>query len=406
MKGAWLRILCLFIFIALIAVGGGWWIMRGQMEGAPPPPPPANNTNSSPASSNKVAQTSIRTNEVLTLPGVIEPFEAVPVSANLTANIGRLLVRDGSTVQAGQMICSLDDIDIHKQIDAAQLVYLQAQETLSNARQRRATDSGTKRLALLRAQQELDNYRGESKLQLQKAQATLSRAQQTLADSEALYQAKAVSADEVRTKREAVEDAQAALALTQSSINAGIELRQKTLEQTKLEGKIEAVSAQDIQAYQLALANAQQELAERRRRLADVRVMAPISGTVRIIPRTRTSAAAPTGQSAEVLGPGVKVYDGDPFLEIATTEQACIRIDVDETDIGRLWAGMPAKISGDAFSGKELTGEIATIQTSGKKAGEGVSLFPVTVKITSPLAGVRMGMTADVSIDLTTKQSQ
>jgi HlyD family secretion protein len=129
-------------------------------------------------------------------------------------------------------------------------------------------------------------------------------------------------------------------------------------------------------------------------------VTAPIGGTVRIIPRTRTSAMVPSSQSAEVLGPGVRVYEGDPFLEIATTEQACVRIEVDETDIGRLHVGMKAKISGDAFGDRELEGEVAEIQIAGRRAGQGVSLFPVTVLITSPLEGVRMGMTADVTIRL------
>jgi multidrug resistance efflux pump len=107
-----------------------------------------------------------------------------------------------------------------------------------------------------------------------------------------------------------------------------------------------------------------------------------------------------TGQSAEVLGPGVRVYEGDPFLEIATTERACVRVDVDETDIRRLHVGVPAKITGDAFAGRELEGEVSEIQIAGRQAGQGVTLFPVTVRITSPLKEVRMGMTADVTIRL------
>jgi multidrug resistance efflux pump len=129
-------------------------------------------------------------------------------------------------------------------------------------------------------------------------------------------------------------------------------------------------------------------------------VVAPVSGTVRFIPRTRTSSMMTTGQSAEVLGPGVRVYEGDPFLEIATTERACVRVDVDETDIRRLHVGVPAKITGDAFAGRELEGEVSEIQIAGRQAGQGVTLFPVTVRITSPLKEVRMGMTADVTIRL------
>jgi hypothetical protein len=107
-----------------------------------------------------------------------------------------------------------------------------------------------------------------------------------------------------------------------------------------------------------------------------------------------------TGQSAEVLGPGVRVYEGDPFLEIASTDRACVRVDVDETDVVRLHIGMPAKITGDAFAGREFKGEVSEIQIAGRRAGRGVTLFPVTVRIVSPLDGVRMGMTADVTLKL------
>jgi multidrug resistance efflux pump len=197
-----------------------------------------------------------------------------------------------------------------------------------------------------------------------------------------------------------VEDAQRAVQQRKAASEAGIASREKALEQARLESAQELVSEKDIKAAELAVANAGVELAERERRRADIRITAPVGGTVHFIPRTRTTAMVVTGPSAEVLGPGVRVYEGDPFLEIATTEQACVRIEVDETDIGRLHIGMPAKISGDAFAGRELTGRISEIQTSGRKAGQGVTLFPVTVLISSPLKDVRMGMTADVTIRL------
>jgi hypothetical protein len=67
---------------------------------------------------------------------------------------------------------------------------------------------------------------------------------------------------------------------------------------------------------------------------------------------------------------------------------------------------MPANITGDAFAGRELVGRISEIQTSGRKAGQGVTLFPVTVFITSPLQDVRMGMTADITIKCPSQSTQ
>ena len=400
MKGTWLRILGLLMFVAVLALAGGWWMMRGQM-GESPIVPDASESTTDDASA--TAQTSsfpqIDRNK-LVLPGVIEPYESVPVSARLTANIASLTVRDGSVVRGGQLLCVLDDTEILQQIDVARLMFMQAQESLRQARETRPTEAEREGLALAAAQRELESYRTDSQLQLEEARTALARAERELADHEALYQAKAVSADEVRAKQEAVDDAGRSLEQRQTACETGLASREQALERAQLDLRTESVSAQDIEAYELALANSRAELEERERRLADTRVTAPISGTVRVIRRTRTSAMMVTGQSAEVLGPGVRVYEGDPFLEIAATDRACVRIEVDETDVGRLHVGMPATITGDAFPDQELDAEVAEIQIAGRRAGQGVSLFPITVLITSPLEGVRMGMTADVTIRL------
>jgi HlyD family secretion protein len=395
MRGTWLRILGILIFVGGLSLLGVWWLVRGQsgetpreapapVETAPVPeaPPPA-----MPANNN------------LVLSGVIEPYETVPVSSKFTANLARLLVRQGETVRKGQLLCILDDTEIVQQIDQARLALLQATETLRAAREKRTDDTERKQLALSDAQQDLTSCRAESDLQLQKADAAVKQAEREVSDAEALYKAKAVSAEEVRKKQEVLEDAQRSQALTKTSIDTNLFSRQAAVKRAQLDANSEPVTEQDLQAYELAAANAENELATRQSRLADTRITAPVGGTVNIIPRTQTTSSL-TGQSAEVLGQGVRIYEGDPFLEIATSEQACLRLEVDETDITRLQVGLPAKITGDAFAGRELQGRLATIGTSGRKAGEGVSLFPVTILVTSPLEGVRMGMTADVNLEL------
>jgi multidrug efflux pump subunit AcrA (membrane-fusion protein) len=401
MRGTWLRILGLLMFVAALALAGGWWMMRGQMGESPTAPEASPSTADAASAAAPEAPSFPRIDRNrLVLPGVIEPYESVPVSAKLTANIASLTVRDGSVVARGQLLCVLDDTEILQQIDVARLMFMQAQESLRQARETRATEAQREGLALAAAQRELESYRADSQLQLEEARTSLARAKRELVDYGALYQAKAVPADEVRAKQEAVDDARRSLEQRQTVCETDLASREQALEQAQLDLQVESVSEQDIEAYELALANSRAELEERQSRLADTRVTAPIGGTVRVIPRTRTSAMMVTGQSAEVLGPGVRVYEGDPFLEIAATDRACVRIEVDETDVGRLHLGMPARIAGDAFSDQELEAEVAEIQIAGRKAGQGVSLFPITVLVTSPLEGVRMGMTADVTIRL------
>jgi multidrug efflux pump subunit AcrA (membrane-fusion protein) len=398
MTGTWLRVLGLIAFVAALAVAGGWWMMREQTA-----PPPATAVAETPKTEEAAAAQQVLPRidkDSLTLPGIIEPYESVPVSARLTANIASMKVRDGSLVAKGQLLGVLDDIELRQEIDAARLVLMQARETLRRSKETHATDIERKRVAVATAQTDLESYRAESQIQVEQAEAALRRAESEVQRYQKLYQSNAISEEQVRLKQEAVEDAQRAVQQRKAASEAGIASREKALEQARLESAQELVSERDIKAAELAVANAGVELAERERRRADIRITAPVGGTVHFIPRTRTTAMVVTGPSAEVLGPGVRVYEGDPFLEIATTEQACVRIEVDETDIGRLHIGMPAKISGDAFAGRELTGRISEIQTSGRKAGQGVTLFPVTVLISSPLKDVRMGMTADVTIRL------
>jgi multidrug efflux pump subunit AcrA (membrane-fusion protein) len=230
MKGTWLRILGLLMFVGVLAVAGGWWMMRGQTrEGSgaakvvPPAPDDSSMGSSATASLPKIDRSK------LTLPGIIEPYESVPVSAKLTANIASLKVRDGSAVAKGQLLCLLDDTEIRQQIDTARLMHLQAQETLRRGRETRTAEAEREGLALATARQDLESYRTESQLQLEEAEAALKRAGRELADYEALHQAKAVSADELRAKQEAVEDAQRALEQRQASVEAGISSRDQRL---------------------------------------------------------------------------------------------------------------------------------------------------------------------------------
>jgi multidrug efflux pump subunit AcrA (membrane-fusion protein) len=392
----WLRVFVLIVLVIAIAAAGGWWLMRGQTG-----PAPTAALAEAPKSGDAAAEKQVLPKidkDALTLPGIIEPYESVPVSARITANIASMKVRDGSMMAKGQLLCILDDTELRQEIDAARLTLMQAQETLRRAQETHATDLERKRVALASAQTDTESFRSESGAQVQQAEAALRRAQTEVQRYQKLYESKAISEEQVRLKREAAEDAQTALDQRKAAVEAGLASRQKALEQAQLDTSQELVSEDDIKAAELAVRNAQAELDERNRKTTDIRILAPVGGTVHFIPRTRSTAMVVTGPSAEVLGPGVRVYEGDPFLEIATTEQACVRIEVDETDIARLHIGMKARITGDAFAGRELTGRISEIQTSGRKAGQGVTLFPVTVFISSPLEGVRMGMTADVTI--------
>ena len=200
MRGAWFRILLLLLLVIGLAVGGGWWMIRSQLgtEKVPvtaPSAPPR-------AAVEKTTSVTFATKDTITLPGVIEPYESLPVSAKLTASIASLPVREGSTVRKGQVLCILDDGDLRREIDQQRVALMQARELLHRDTETRGVEKERKQLALITAQKDLEGFQAEADLQLEEAKTELTRAERELAETEELYKAKAVAGDEVRARQE------------------------------------------------------------------------------------------------------------------------------------------------------------------------------------------------------------
>jgi multidrug efflux pump subunit AcrA (membrane-fusion protein) len=144
-RGIWLRILGLLVLVVGIAVAGGWWMMRGQLGDVAA-------AKEAKATEETAAKQGVPLprpdNSVLTLPGVIEPYESIPVSSKLNATITAMMVRDGSNVAKGQLLCMLEDTDLRQQIESARVAFLNAQEALRQSQQAQGADLERKQLAL------------------------------------------------------------------------------------------------------------------------------------------------------------------------------------------------------------------------------------------------------------------
>ena len=260
----WFRVVGLIVVVIVIAAMGGWWLIRGQ-AGPAPAAALAETPKSGDAAVEKQPLPKID-KDALTLPGIIEPYESVPVSAKLTANIAAMKVRDSTLVTKSELLCVLDDIDLRQDIDAAKLALMQAQETLRRSKETHSADLERKRVVTATAQTDLESFRSESAAQIQQAEAALRRAQTEAERYQKLYQSNAISEEQVRLKREAAEDAQTTLEQRKAAAGAGIASRQKALEQAQLEAGQESVSEKDIIASELAVTNARNEFSKRERK--------------------------------------------------------------------------------------------------------------------------------------------
>ncbi|MFZ1947184.1 MAG: efflux RND transporter periplasmic adaptor subunit [bacterium] len=123
--------------------------------------------------------------------------------------------------------------------------------------------------------------------------------------------------------------------------------------------------------------------------LADMIITSPVSGIV-------LSRNVDEGSSVIAMS---SAYGGTSILTLADVSTMHFEGDVDESDVGKIHPGMPAKIYVDAFPDTSFQGVLTKIAPVGIKA-EGVVNFSVEAQVTGETQVLRTGMSADVQLVL------
>lgn len=158
-----------------------------------------------------------------------------------------------------------------------------------------------------------------------------------------------------------------------------------------------AVTEQEYETAQLAVANARAEvigtrveLENARIALNDTDVTAPMSGT--IIRKTVERGAVISSPSSDVGG-------GTVLLTMADLTLVQVKTFVDETDIGKLRPGMSADVTIEAFPNRPFRGEVLKIEPQADTI-QNVTMFPVLVRIPNADGALKPGMNAEVRINV------
>lgn len=122
-------------------------------------------------------------------------------------------------------------------------------------------------------------------------------------------------------------------------------------------------------------------------RLNDVVVRAPLSGT--IVQKNVEEGQMITG-TREVTG-------GSVILRMADLTEVQVRTLVDETDIGRIEAGLTASIEVEAYADRKFTGNVLKIEPQAV-VEQNVTMFAVLTRIRNDNDLLRPGMNADVEV--------
>ena len=157
-------------------------------------------------------------------------------------------------------------------------------------------------------------------------------------------------------------------------------ITQEEAEQAALD---EASARADVVRSQVAIENARDQL-------SDTRVTAPISGM--IITKT-------VERGSVISSPTSSVGEGTILLTMADLNLVQVRTLVDETDIGKIQAGMEATVVVDAYPNRPFQGEVLKIEPMAE-VQQNVTMFPVLVRIANRDKLLKPGMNAEVEIHI------
>ena len=157
----------------------------------------------------------------------------------------------------------------------------------------------------------------------------------------------------------------------------------------------EVITRQDFESRELETANAEAAFvrAETNRalaqlRLSDVTITAPMAGTI-------LEKLVEYGQVIQSATQNVS--GGTTLFIMANLDNMRVRTLVDETDVGKLAAGLSATVSVEAFPDRPFQGYIEKIEPQAI-AQQNVTMFPVIVLLDNSSGLLKPGMNAEVEV--------
>ncbi len=364
--------------------------------------------------------------------GVIQYPQIQTMSSQIAGNVGRIFVRMGDRVVAGELLATLVNPQVVAGAQSGAAAYRSA---LARAQSAAVTGSSnvvqaqanleTARARLVQAQEDVANglqsglgY-GETTAvnEIAAADANLATGTTSLREARRVYFAyrdlyanKAVSRDQLDQTEAKYEEAQAQYDRARSARAAlGTQLtRSKAVLEGNLrsarEGYAQAqaqLAAAEVEAgsgdVAAARAEAQRAASEyglAQERADAMRIRAPYDATI-------LSVASEKNDPLRPLQSGDAVDAGQPILTLAAQRGFVVRTRVDEQDVVGLRLGQRAQITGDDFPGRALTGRVVEISPIAQRSSDAASAertVATTVVIDRPPPFLRDGMSAQVTI--------
>jgi HlyD family secretion protein len=326
--------------------------------------------------------------------GTVEARD-IRVGSKVGGRIDKVLVREGDSVKAGQVLITFDDKELQAALDQSKAAAEKA------ARGYRPEEIAEAKAAFAEARAEYEQrkngYRREdiaaAQADLDRAKADAARAKLDYDRYEALSQKDLVSKQQRDTSEAAWRMADAAQSNAQHKLD---ELHQGY--------RPEEIAASQAR-YEQAEATYSKFARGNRREDVDLAKASFSYDEARFRER---EVVAPSDASVEVLDvrPGDLIAPNTPVATLLERDQIYIRIYIPETEIGHVTLGQKAEVRVDSFSKTVFDGVVEQINQQAEFLPRNVQtreervhqVFGVKVRIDDPSNRVRAGMAADVKL--------
>jgi HlyD family secretion protein len=277
--------------------------------------------------------------------GKVTPITKVEVKSKASGIVKKLLVDYGDRVKRGQLLAQLDKEEIQAQVDQARAALEAAAANLTSSRadyDRAKVDAEGPDVPLLKR----------------------------------AYERAIGMAKEGVVSTSALEDAQKNYELALNKQNVA------KAQVTVLKAKIAQAEAQ--------VAQDRATLKQLEEQLGYTDIESPIDGVV----LSRDVEMGDAVSSILVLGSSATLV-----MTLGDTSQVYVKGKVDESDIGKVYLGQPARIKVESFKDKTFNGVVTKISPMGVEK-DNVTTFEVRVSINNPGGELKAEMTANAEIIL------
>ena len=303
------------------------------------------------------------------------------------------IVPEGTSVRGGDPLLQLDDSVFKDNLIQQQIVCNRLEADVTAAANER------EKAQLAREEYLMGLYPEEKKAAedgLFAAEQQLGQAERTLEAAKGDTDPKEDPAEDMDALRFNIEMAKRGVEGAKKRIDV-LDHYTKPLRLKQLDGGVRSAEAV-LHAKESELALHKDRLVKIEKQIASCTIAAPVAGVV-----FYANVPGETEEDEILIGEGVAVRNRQVILHIARLDQLSVRLEVSESDIAHVQAGMAASVLVDTMPDAPFEGHVSkvhpypTVRTRGSTDGK---KYEVHVTIDNPSGNLRPGLTAEVVLTL------